>query len=382
MRAYLDHAATTPLSPSALDAMGPYLTEHYGNPSSLHAEGRRARAALDEARAGVARLIGAKAREIVFTASGSEADNLALKGAAWANSPRGRHVLVGSAEHKAVRNAAAVLERQGWEVTWLPVDADGGVDTATVEAAISERTSLVSVMLANNEVGTINPIAEIGRVCRARGVLFHTDAVQAAGHLPIDVNALGVDLLSLSAHKLHGPKGIGALFVRQGTALLPQVHGGAQESQRRAGTEYVAGAVGFAAALREAMGDPVAAGAERTRLEALRDRLMDGLAGLPGTRLTGHPTQRLPGIASAVIDGVEGGDLVAALDLEGVAASTGSACTSGSDEPSHVLLAMGIDERTAHGSLRLSAGRDTTPGEVEFALAALERVLARMRVPA
>ncbi len=379
MRVYLDHAATTALSPSALEAMRPYLTEHHGNPSSLHAEGRTARTALDQARAEVARLIGAKAREIVFTASGSESDNLAIKGAAWANSARGRHLVIGSAEHKAVRNTAAVLERQGWEVTWLPVDGHGLVNAASVEAAITERTTLVSVMTANNEVGSINPIAEIGRVCRERKVLFHSDAVQAAGHLPIDVNALGVDLLSLSAHKLHGPKGIGALFVRQGTALLPQVHGGSQESQRRAGTENVAGAVGFAAALREAGADPVAAGEERARLEGLRDRLMSGLGRLPGTRLTGHPSERLPGIASAVIDGVEGGDLIAALDLEGVAASTGSACTSGSDEPSHVLLAMGIDERTAHGSLRLSAGRGTTSEEVDFALAALERVLARMR---
>ncbi len=371
-RIYLDHAATTPLRSEALDAMLPYLTEHQGNPSSIYASGRRARQALDEAREVVARFVGAQPREIVFTAGGTEADNLAIKGAAWAASANGRHIVTSSVEHKAVLHACGVMERSGFEVTYLPVDRYGRVDPADVADAITEHTVLVSVMLANNEVGTIEPIAAIGRVCRERRVLFHSDAIQAAGHLPIDVDALGVDLLSLAAHKVYGPKGVGALFVRRGTALLPQLQGGSQERQRRAGTENVAGIAGFARALESL---DLAGGLEAE----LRDRLITGLTAIDGVSLTGHPTERLPNSASFVVDGVEGGDLVSALDLEGIEASTGSACTSGSTEPSHVLLAMGIDAQAAHGSLRLTLGRETTAEEIERTIAVTRDVIGRLR---
>ena len=376
---YLDHAATTPIDPEVLEAMLPYLTEHYGNPSSLHASGRRARQGLDEARETVARILGAKPREIVFTGGGSESDNLAIKGAAWAASARGRHIITSAVEHKAVLNSCAILERSGFEVSYLPVDRYGRVDPADLAAAISERTTLVSIMYANNEVGTIQPIADIGAICRERGVLFHTDAVQAGGFLPLDVDALGVDLLSLGAHKLYGPKGVGALFVRQGTALLPQMQGGSHERQRRAGTENVAGIVGFARALELAQADAAARDAENARLAALRDRLLAGCAALPGVEATGHAVERLPNSASLLIDGVEGGDLVAALDLDGIAASTGSACTSGATDPSHVLLAMGFDPQRAHGSLRLTAGRSTTEAEVDRAIEVIGAVVGRMR---
>jgi cysteine desulfurase len=376
---YLDHAATTPLHPEVLEAMLPFLTEHYGNPSSLHASGRRARQGLDEARETVARILGAKPREIVFTGGGSESDNLAIKGVAWAASARGRHIITSAVEHKAVLNSCAILERSGFEVSYLPVDRFGRVDPAAVAAAITERTTLVSIMYANNEVGSVQAIAEIGAICRARGVFFHTDAVQAAGFLQLNVDGLGVDLLSIGAHKLYGPKGVGALFVRQGTALLPQMQGGSHERQRRAGTENVAGIVGFARALELAQADGAARDAENARLAALRNRLLAGSSALSGVEVTGHPVERLPNNASLLIDGVEGGDLVAALDLEGIAASTGSACTSGAADPSHVLLAMGFDAQRAHGSLRLTAGRSTTEVEVDRAIEVIKAVVGRMR---
>jgi cysteine desulfurase len=379
MSIYLDHAATTPLRPEVLTAMLPYLTDHFGNPSSIHAEGRRARQGLDEARETVGRILGAKPREVVFTSGGSEADNLALKGAAWAASARGRHIVTSSVEHKAVLNTCSVLERSGFMVTYLPVDRYGRVDPADVSAAITERTTVVSIMYANNEVGTLQPIAEIGAICRERRVMFHTDAVQAGGMLPLNVDALGVDLLSLGAHKLYGPKGVGALFIRQGTGLMPQIQGGAQERQRRAGTENVAGIVGFARALELAQGDPAARDGENARLAGLRDRLVAEAMAVAQVELTGHPTERLANNASFIIEGVEGGDLVAGLDLEGVAASTGSACTTGSTEPSHVLLAMGISAERAPGSLRLTAGRDTTTSDVDRALDAVRTVVARLR---
>jgi cysteine desulfurase len=382
MTIYLDHAATTPLHPAVLEAMLPYLTAHTGNPSSIHASGRRARFGVDEARASVAGLLAAKPREIVFTSGGTEADNLAIKGVAWSASARGREIVTTSIEHKAVLHACAVLERFGFRVTYLPVDRYGRVDPAAVAAAMTEHTTLVSVMYANNEVGTIQPIREIGAICRERRVLFHVDAVQAAGYLPLDVNELQVDLMSIGAHKLYGPKGVGALFVRQGTPLLPQLSGGSQERQRRAGTENVAGLVGMARALELAQGDPAARDVENTRLVALRDRLLAGLAGLEGVTRTGHPDERLPNNASVVIGGVEGGDLVAALDLEGIEGSTGSACTTGSADPSHVLLAMGIDEGLAHGSLRLTAGHATSVEDVDLALDAIRRVVPRLRTAA
>lgn len=379
MAIYLDHAATTPVRPEVVEAMLPYFSEHWGNPSSIHASGRRARQALDEARESVAQVIGARPREVVFTGGGSEADNLAIKGVAWASSSRGRHIITSSVEHKAVLHTCQMLERYGFEITYLPVDGNGRVDPADVEAAITDRTILASIIYANNEVGTIQPISEIGGITRARGVPLHTDAVQAGGYLPLDVDALQVDLMSLGAHKLHGPKGVGALYVRHGISLVPQLQGGSQERQRRAGTENVPLIAGFAKALELAQADPLGRETENTRQAALRDRLLDSLCRIPGARITGDRRHRLPNSASLVFEGVEGGDLVAALDLEGIGASTGSACTSGNVDPSHVLLAMGVGEQLAHGSLRLSVGRGTTEAEVDEVIAAMTRVVERLR---
>jgi cysteine desulfurase len=372
MAIYLDHAATSPLRREVLDAMLPYLTAHHGNPSSIHASGRRARQGLDEARETVASLLGAKPREIVFTSGGTESDNLALKGVAWAMSARGRHLVTSSIEHKAVMNTCAWLERHGFEITYVPVDATGRVDPAEVAAAITETTTLVSIMAANNEVGTLQPIAEIGGICRDRKVAFHTDAVQAAAFGTPAPEAWQATVISLSAHKLGGPKGVGVLYVRQGTPFGPEIHGGSQERQRRAGTENVAGAVGLATAMRLVGERPV-------ELTGLRERLAAGLTALPGVELTGHPTERLPNNVSVVIRDVEGGDLVAALDLEGIEASTGSACTTGSVDPSHVLLAMGIDEPLAHGSLRLTLGEEHTEADIDRTIAVIAGAVQRLR---
>jgi cysteine desulfurase len=379
MAIYLDHAATTPLRPEVLEAMLPYLAEYHGNPSSIHGSGRRARLGLDESRETLARILGAKPREIVFTGGGTEAINLAVKGAAWAASARGRRVVTTAVEHKAVLHSCAVLERYGFQVTYLPVDRYGRVDPADVASAITEHTTLVSVMYANNEVGTIQPIREIGAICRERKVLFHVDAVQAAGFLDLDVDDLQADLLSLGAHKIYGPKGVGALFVRQGTALLAQVSGGSQERQRRAGTENVAGIVGLARALELAQGDTATRDQENARLALLRELAFSELLALPGVEPTGDRTERLPNNASFAIEGVEGGDLVAALDLEGIEVSTGSACTTGSAEPSHVLLAMGLEPERAHGSLRVTVGRGTTDEDIRRATEVTRRVVERLR---
>ncbi|CAN5152669.1 cysteine desulfurase NifS [soil metagenome] len=374
MAIYLDHAATSPLRPEVLDAMLPYLTEHHGNPSSIHASGRRARQGLDEAREVIANHIGAKPREIVFTSGGSEADNLAIKGVAWAASAKGRHIITSSVEHKAVMNTCAILARQGFKITYCPGDRYVRVDPADLASTITEHTTLVSIMAASNEVGTVQPVAEIGAICRERKVVFHADAVQAAAFGPPTPDAWQATLISLSAHKLGGPKGIGALYVRAGTPIVAQMNGGAQERQRRAGTENVAAAVGFAAAMRVAY--------DASPPLALRDRLIAGLTAMPGVALTGHPSERLPNSASVLVDGIEGGDLVAALDLEGVEASTGSACTTGSVEPSHVLLAMGIDEGRAHGSLRLTLGRETTEADIDRTLTVVATCLERLRASA
>ena len=371
MAIYLDHAATSPLRAEVLDRMLPYLREHAGNPSSLHASGRRARQGVDEARELIAQKINAQPREIVFTGSGTEADNLAIKGVAWAGSPRGRHIITTAVEHKAVLNSVAIMERSNFEVTVLPVDRYGRVDPLAVANALTDRTTLVSVMAANNEVGTIQPIAEIGEIVRAHSAKLHVDAVQYAAHESIDVNAWQADLVSLSAHKLGGPQGVGALFVRRGTHMLPQLLGGSQERQRRAGTENVAGIVGFGAAF--------ALATDTDRLRELSARLRHGLLRIDGIALTGHPDERLANNVSVVIDGVEGGDLVAALDLEGVEVSTGSACTSGSTEPSHVLLAMGIDPELAHGSIRITTGPETTAADVDRTLEVFTAVLPRLR---
>jgi cysteine desulfurase len=382
MGIYLDHAATTPLRPEVLDAMLPYLTEHFGNPSSLHAAGRRARQGLDDARETVAGLLGAKPREIVFTSGATENTTLAVAGLAWAASARGRHLVTTAVEHRAVLATCANLERHGFEVTYLPVDRYGQVDPDAVAEAITEHTTTVVIGYANNEVGTIQPVAEIGSVCRERSVRYVVDATQAAAYLPIDVDALQADVLGIAAHKFGGPKGVGAIFIRQGTNLIPQQAGGSQERQRRAGTENVAGAVGLAMALELARGDAAAMAAESGRQRGLRDGLIGRLADLPDGELTGHPTARLPNSVSWVFAGVEGGDLVAALDLEGVEASTGSACTSGSAEPSHVLLAMGVPPERVRGSMRLTLGRTTTADETARAADLVATCVARVRAAA
>jgi cysteine desulfurase len=380
MAIYLDHAATSPLRPEVLEAMLPYLTEHFGNASSLHASGRRARQGLDEAREGVAALLEAKPREVIFTSGATENTNLAVAGLAWAGSARGRHLVTTTVEHRAILGACAALERHGFEVTQVPVDRYGQVDPAAVAGAIGPHTTLVAIGYANNEVGTIQPIAEIGALCRAEGIRSYVDATQAAAALPLAVDDLQVDALGLSAHKIEGPKGVGALFIRQGTNVIPQQAGGSQERQRRAGTENVAGAVGLARALELARADATAQANESDRQRGLRDGLIGRLGEIADGELTGHPTARLPNLVSWVFEGVEGGDLVAALDLEGIETSTGSACTSGSADPSHVLLAMGIPPERVRGSLRLSLGRTTTAEETaraaDLVASSVERVRA------
>jgi cysteine desulfurase len=365
MPIYLDHAATTPLRREALEAMLPWLTEGFGNPSSVHTLGRRARAGLDEAHERVARAIGATPREVVFTSGGTEANNLAVKGAAWAGKARGHRIITSSVEHHSVGHTVRYLEKFGFEIVELPVDRYGRVDPDDVEAAITPKTILVSIMLANNEVGTIQPIAAIAeRVRSHRGILFHTDAVQAAPYMELDVRALDVDLLSIAAHKFEGPKGMGALYVRHGTNVLAQQQGGAQERYRRAGTENVAGAAGMAAALELSVAErPITA----PRLGAMRKTLARHLRSLDVVQETGHPTERLPGLLSVVASGLDGNAVTMALDLAGLASSTGSACVSGSNETSHVLAAMGYPEDEARGALRFSIGRSTTAEEIDEA---------------
>jgi cysteine desulfurase len=380
MAIYLDHAATTPLRPEALEAMLPFLTSDFGNASSAHGFGRRARAALDEAHERIARRIGAEAREIVFTSGGTEALNLGLKGAAWAGKARGHRIVTSAVEHHAVGHTTKYLEKFGFEVVELPVDRYGRVDPDAVEAAITDRTIVVSVMLANNEVGTIQPIEDIGKRVRARrGVLFVVDAVQAGPHLDLDVEALGADMLALSAHKFEGPKGVGALYLRHGTHIVVQQQGGSQERHRRGGTENVAGAVGMATAY-----DLAADERPETvkRLRRLRERLQKAVLAVDGVELTGHPRERLPNHLSVIARDTDGNAVTMALDLEGIAASVGSACTTGSTEVSHVLSAMGYPDEEARGALRLSLGRTTTDAEIDEAVATVPRVLAAMRLGA
>ncbi len=375
MPIYLDHAATTPVRPEVLEAMLPFLGGTFGNPSSAHVFGRQAREALDDAHERLARAIGGDAREIVFTGGGTEADNLALKGAAWAGRARGHRIVTTPIEHHAVLYTLAYLEKFGFEVVQVPVDRYGRVDPADIERAMTDRTILVSVMLANNEVGTIQPVAEIGEIVRAsRGTLFHVDAVQAAPWLDLDVSTLGADLVSLAAHKIEGPKGMGALWIRRGTHILAQQQGGSQERHRRAGTENVAGAVGMALAfeLRVAERAELAA-----RVRAQRDRLLAAVV-TGGIELTGHPVDRLPHILSLIAPGTDGNSVALALDLEGIAVSTGSACSTGSTEVSHVLSAMGYPEDEARGALRISLGRTTTDAEIDRAALVVPEVLRRM----
>ncbi len=376
-RTYLDHAATTPTDPQVVEAMLPFFTEGFGNPSSLNEEGRTAKAAVEEARAKVAALLEADPEEIVFTAGGTESDNHALCGVAYAREKKGRRIVTTAVEHHAVLETARFLGTRGFEAAVLPVDADGLVDPEEVRRAVTPGTILVSVMYANNEVGTIQPIEEIGRITREAGILLHTDAVQAAGHLPIDVKALGVDLLSLSGHKLYGPKGVGALYVRKGTRPASLLRGGGQESGRRAGTHNVPGIVGLGVAA-DIAADRMAG--EALRLAPLRDRLIKGIMErIDNVRLNGHPARRLPNNVSVCVTGAEGEAMLLYLDMEGFAVSSGSACTSGSLEPSHVLLAMGIPAEIAHGSLRMTLGRATTGGDIDRFLDALPPIVGRLR---
>ena len=374
---YLDNAATTRVSDAALDAMLPYFRQQYGNPSSLYAFGQEAKEALERARATVAGVLNCEPREIIFTSGGSEADNQAIRSAAAIGARAGkRHIISTAFEHHAVLHTLSKLEKEGFEVTLLDVHSDGLVRVEELAAAIRPDTCLVTVMYANNEIGTIQPIADIGRVCRERGVLFHTDAVQAAGHLPIDVRAQNIDLLSLSAHKFHGPKGVGALYARRGIALTNLIEGGAQERGRRAGTENTACIAGMAAALDEA-----ARNMERdsAKMTALRDRLIAGLSRIPHSALNGDAERRLPGNVSFCFEGIEGESLLLLLDDKGVCASSGSACTSGSLDPSHVLLAIGRPHEVAHGSLRLTLSGETSGEDIDYTIKAVTEVVAYLR---
>ena len=377
MAIYLDHNATTPVDPAVADAVVEALREDFGNASSVHAWGQRAKARLDRARSAVAALIGGDPSEVVFTGSGTEADVLALRGAAEALEPAGRrHIVVSAFEHEAVIQTAKALARRGWDVTWLSPTREGLVTADALAAAVTDRTAIVSVMLANNEVGTIQPIAELAAIAHARGALFHTDAVQAAGKVPIDVAALGVDLLSLSGHKFGGPKGAGALWIRRGTRLVSQMTGGRQEKNRRAGTENVPGLAGLGVAAERAR----AKLAEMPRVAALRDALEAGiLAAVPGTHVNGRREARVANTANIGFEGVEAESLVIAYDLEGIAVSTGSACSSGTLEPSHVLKAMGLDPHDTQNAIRFSLGTSTTADEVARVVAVTPTLVERLR---
>ncbi len=374
---YLDYAATTPTRPEVAEAMQPYFSEIFGNPSGIHSYGQEARGAIEEARVQVAALIGARAEEVVFTSGGTESDNFALKGVAFANETRGNHIIISPIEHHAIIRTCEFLEGKGFKITVVPVDMHGLVDPDKVRKSITGKTVLISIMHANNEVGTIEPIAEISKIAREAGIYFHTDAVQTAGHIPVDVDKLGVDLLSMSAHKLYGPKGIGALYIRKGTKLVSFMHGGEQERGRRASTENVPGIVGFGCAV-ELAGKEM--DGEAGRLVNLRDKLIKGiLERIDNTQLNGHPVKRLPNNVNVSIAFVEGESMLLNLDLEGICASTGSACSSEALEPSHVLLAMGIPPERAHGSLRFTLGKWTTDADIGRVLEVLPGIVARLR---
>lgn len=376
-RIYADNAATTKVAPEVVDAMLPYFTETYGNPSSIYNEGRTARVAVEKAREQVANAIGASPKEIYFTGSGSEADNWALRSTARALSKKGNHIITSAVEHHAVLHTCQDLEKQGFEVTYLPVDKYGMVSPDDVKAAIKDTTIMISIMFANNEIGTIMPIAEIGKIAKEAGVVFHTDAVQAVGNVEIDVKAMNIDMLSLTAHKFHGPKGCGALYVRQGVKLMSFITGGAQERMRRAGTENVPGIVGLGKAIELATANIKE---KQEKLIALRDRYIKKvLETVPYSRLNGHPTERLAGNANISFEYIEGEGLLLSLDMKGIAASSGSACTSGSLDPSHVLLAIGLKHEQAHGSLRTSFGEDTTVEDIDYMVDAIAEIVTRLR---
>lgn len=374
---YLDNSATTKISDSVLRAMLPWLTENYGNPSSLYSIGQEAHAAIDEARAKVAAALNAKPREIFFTGCGTESDNWAIKGAAHRLAAKGKkHIITSAFEHHAVLHTCEALAKEGFEITYLPVNAEGYVDPADVEAAIRPDTALVTIMYANNEIGTIQPIAEIGRICREKKVWFHTDAVQAVGNVRIDVEAECIDMLSLSGHKIHAPKGVGVLYIRQGVFIDTFMDGGAQENRRRAGTENLASIVGLGQAIEDAYTD---FDAKVEKMTAMRDRLIDGLLAIPHTRLNGGRDKRLCTNVNISFEGIEGEGILLWLDMNKIAASSGSACTSGSLDPSHVLLSIGLDHGTAHGSLRLSLGKYNNDEDVDYALEVIPGVIAKLR---
>jgi cysteine desulfurase len=376
-RIYLDYAATTPTDPNVVQAMLPYFHDAFGNPSAIYSYGQEAKNALEEARGKVARLIGARDEEIIFTSGGTEADNFALKGAAYANQKKGNHIITSAIEHHAVLESCKFLGKMGYKITYLPVDKYGLVDPDSVKKAITDKTILISVMHANNEIGTIQPISEIGKIAKEAGILFHSDAVQTAGHIPVNVNELGVDLLSMSGHKLYGPKGVGVLYTRKGSKLTPFMHGGGQERGRRASTENVPGIVGLGQAAELAGQDLEG---ETQRLIGLRDKLISGIVQkVDRTHLNGHPVKRLPNNVNISVEFVEGESMCLNMDIVGICASTGSACSSGSLEASHVLLAIGLEHVQAHGSLRFTLGKWTTEEEVEKVLEILPRIIGKLR---
>jgi len=376
-RIYLDYAATTPTHPDVVKAMLPYFSNSFGNPSSIYACGQDAKEAVEGARASVAALIGAREEEIIFTSGGTEADNAALKGVAYASGNRGGHIITSSIEHHAILETSRFLETQGFEITFLPVDEYGMVDPGDVRRAITDKTIIVSIMHANNEVGTIQPITEIAKITREAGVYLHTDAVQSVGHVPLTVDELGVDLLSMSAHKLYGPKGVGAFYVRKGTRLVSFMHGGEQEYGRRASTHNVPGIVGLGKAAEIARQET---DEEAERVTRFRDKLRNGiLESIDHTRLNGHPQARLPNNLNVSISYAEGEAMCLKLDREGICCSTGSACTSAATEPSHVLAALGLDPLQAHSSLRFSLGKWTTEEEIDRVLEVLPRIVSKLR---
>ena len=373
---YADNAGTTALSKTALDAMMPFLTERYGNPSGIYSVGRDAKRGLEEARAKVAAAINAETTEIFFTGGGTEADNWALRGVAEAKGAKGKHIITSAIEHHAITHTCDYLKKHGFDITYLPVDECGRVRPEDLKAAMREDTILVSIMTANNEIGTIEPIKELAAVAHEGGALFHTDAVQAVGHIPTDVKDLGVDLLSLAGHKFHGPKGVGALYIRKGLSPTTFIFGGGQERSRRSGTENVAGIVGLAAALEESVNG---LDESMARISKMRDRLIEELLKIPYSHLTGDPVNRLPGTASFVFECIEGESLVLTLDGAGICASSGSACSTGSLDPSHVLMAIGLPHEIAHGSLRLSISEYTTDEEIDYILETVPSVVEKLR---
>jgi len=376
-RIYLDYSATTPVHPDVVTAMLPYFTEKFGNASTIYSYGRETRKAVEETREIFAKMIGADQSETIFTSGGTESDNHAIKGVAYANKTKGNHIITCKLEHHAVLETCHFLEKEGFKVTYLPVDADGLVNLLDVKKAITDRTILISIMMANNEIGVIQPVSEIGKLAREHKIYFHTDAVQAFGALPIDVEKMNIDLMSVSSHKLYGPKGVGALYFRKGTKIFPLIHGGEQEKRRRAGTENVAGIVGFGRACEIAQKEM---SSEVKRLTALREKLIKGLfKRIPEITLNGHPEKRLPNNVNISVKYIEGESMILNLDLEGICASTGSACTSGSLEPSHVLTALGVSAEHSHGSIRFSMGKFTTVEDIDTVLTKMPEIVDRLR---